>query len=150
MEKLICPKCGNELKLDEKTGYAKCEACNLSVKVADKIIKHNAEINKNEHIVDEARIKEAEVSLKKEELRIQREREKEERKDSEKKKKIIISACLIVIGVVLTLISLITTKGGFEEMGATGYLILPGVTGIIIGIVVLTSLKKKSKNKKKK
>lgn len=149
MEKLICPKCGNELKLDKKTGIAECESCGLSVKVADKIIKKTTEIIRNEHIVDEARIKEAEVSLKALELEDKRLSNKNKEENKNKIIKIIIGSLLIVIGTALTIFGLIEFgKRVGEEMPPLGYLALPGIAAIIVGIILLHSTRKKGKEKK--
>ncbi len=56
----ICPNCGAQLQIDPSMGHAFCQYCGTKLLIDD----GSTTININQRIIDEARLKEAEVRLK--------------------------------------------------------------------------------------
>ena len=94
---MICPHCGAQLSIDLDRRQAFCQYCGNTLLVDDENT-----ININNRVIDEARLKEAEVRLK--ELEYQHEREiRQETIRKEQKKSFLISVIVFVIFVFITL-----------------------------------------------
>ena len=119
--KMTCPNCGAELELDAERTQAFCTYCGNKLYIDDESIKIT------NRIIDEARLKEAEVRLK--ELEYQHEREiREETIRKEQKKAFRLS--------VIVFLSLLAITMFFVRLRPFSVLI------IIAGIVLLSSRKK--------
>ena len=119
--KMTCPNCGAELELDSERTQAFCTYCGNKLYIDDESIKIT------NRIIDEARLKEAEVRLK--ELEYQHEREiREETIRKEQKKAFRLS--------VIVFLSLLAITMFFVRLRPFSVLI------IIAGIVLLSSRKK--------
>ena len=118
--KMTCPNCGAELELDAERTQAFCTYCGNKLYIEDDSIRIT------NRIIDEARLKEAEVRLK--ELEYQHEREiREETIRKEQKKSFRIS---VVVFLVVLLISI-----SVERLRPLSIIV------IIVGIVLLSSRK---------
>lgn len=94
--RLTCANCGAELELDADRKQAFCSYCGARLYIDDE------SINITNRIIDEARLKEAEVRLR--ELEYQHEREiREETIRKEQKKSFWISVCVFLIVLLITL-----------------------------------------------
>ena len=119
--KMTCPNCGAELELDAERTQAFCTYCGNKLYIEDGSIKIT------NRIIDEARLKEAEVRLK--ELEYQHEREiREETIRKEQKKAFGLSVMIFLIALIITLL--------IESLRPFSVLV------IIAGIVLLSSRKK--------
>ena len=94
--KMTCPNCGAELELDAERTQAFCTYCGNKLYIEDDSIKIT------NRIIDEARLKEAEVRLR--ELEYQHEREiREETIRKEQKRSFWISVVVFLIALLITL-----------------------------------------------
>ena len=94
--KMTCPNCGAELELDAERTQAFCTYCGNKLYIEDDSIKIT------NRIIDEARLKEAEVRLR--ELEYQHEREiREETIRKEQKRSFRISVVVFLIALLITL-----------------------------------------------
>lgn len=95
-----CPGCGADLTVkDENRDFMFCEYCGTKVRLDD--------YQETHRYVDEARIKEAELEMKK--LEVEEKRRQEEREDAPK----TIRMCIIGF-VVIMIICLLGSKGFFS------------------------------------
>ena len=93
---ITCPNCGAELELDSERTQAFCTYCGNKLYIEDDSIKIT------NRIIDEARLKEAEVRLR--ELEYQHEREiREETIRKEQKRSFWISVVVFLIALLITL-----------------------------------------------
>lgn len=94
---MICPHCGAQLSIDLDRRQAFCQYCGTKLLLDDE-----NSININNRIVDEARLKEAEVRLK--ELEYQHEREiRQETIRKEQKRSFWISVAVFFVVLLITL-----------------------------------------------
>ena len=94
---MICPHCGARLTVDLDRRQAFCQYCGNTLLVDDENT-----ININNRVIDEARLKEAEVRLK--ELEYQHEREiRQETIRKEQKKSFRISVAVFLVFLLITL-----------------------------------------------
>ena len=94
--RLTCKNCGAELELDAERKQAFCTYCGTKLYIDDE------SINITNRIIDEARLKEAEVRLR--ELEYQHEREiREETIRKEQKKSFWISVIVFLIALLITI-----------------------------------------------
>ena len=94
---MICPHCGAKLTIDMEGRQAFCQYCGNTLLVDDENT-----ININNRVIDEARLKEAEVRLK--ELEYQHEREiRQETIRKEQKRSFWISVVVFLVFLIITL-----------------------------------------------
>ena len=132
MKEFRCPNCGANLSFEGNRDFGFCQYCGTKILLDDYRSTHR--------IVDEARIKEAEVEqiVRLKELEIQMKEIEKEEKAREKSRKIRI--IYIAVGVGLILISII------------GWSIFPPLyclAGIVIGGCVLIGSRRNAKNKER-
>lgn len=143
MKPIICPICQSELKVDETSGVATCPSCGTTIKIADQII------HKTEHIVDEARIKEAEVELKR--LEEQKRRDEEAKNQLERKRKTSIILVIVGTGLVINGTTLLPISVYVDWIVDNPILQMPtlftGIVLLVVGIILLTKVFKQKKNK---
>ena len=122
---MICPHCGAQLSIDLDRRQAFCQYCGNTLLVDDENT-----ININNRIVDEARLKEAEVRLK--ELEYQHEREiRQETIRKEQKKSFGISVAVFLVFLLIVL----------SVEGLRPFLLII----VIVGCVLLSSRKTEEK-----
>ncbi len=124
MIKMRCSNCGAEMEMDPERKEVFCSYCGTKFVIDDE------SVHITNRIVDEARLKEAEIRLK--ELEYAHEKElKEERLLQEQKKTFRISLAVCVCAVLLTF--------SLEDMRPFSVLIL------IIAAVILSSMRKRDR-----
>ena len=124
---LICPHCGAKLTIDMEGRQAFCQYCGNTLLVDDENT-----ININNRVIDEARLKEAEVRLK--ELEYQHEREiRQETIRKEQKRSFWISVVVFLVFLLITL--------SVERLRPLAVIV------IIAGCVLLSSRKNRREGK---
>ena len=138
------------MDVDADTGIAACKSCGCKVQIFDR-----SELKKEEktvRIIDEARQKEAEARQKEIDLSLKKlefEKEKQDKEVHGKKIKLVIGLSSLLIGVILFTIGLVfsTDGAGNTQINPVSYLMLPGIAGIIVGVVFMRMVFQKRKMK---
>ena len=124
---MVCPHCGAQLSIDLDRRQAFCQYCGNTLLVDDENT-----ININNRVIDEARLKEAEVRLK--ELEYQHEREiRQETIRKEQKRSFWISVVVFLVFLLITL--------SVERLRPLAVIV------IIAGCVLLSSRKNRREGK---
>ena len=123
--RLTCTNCGAELELDADRKQAFCSYCGAKLYIDDESIQIT------NRIIDEARLKEAEVRLKELEYEHEREiREETIRREQKKSYRITIAAFLGILLIILM----------FEPLRPLSIAVL------VIGCILLSSMRSQDKN----
>jgi len=145
MKKLNCPSCGAEINIDPKTSIGVCKSCGTKIQTADYTVV------KTKRIINEAKIKEADVKLRQIEIEDSQRRDENAQKEKTKKIKIIAGIACAIIGIICLAIYFALGGGDMSKgLKPASVLSIPGLGGLVASIILFVSLRTKKDKPTKK